>query len=99
MITVIGMVKNAADFIETYIRGNAQVADNFVHLNNMCIDCTIDILDSLSKEGYPIEIIEDNEPVYNQSVKMTKLAKYALVLNIKHQGKLLFLIKYVNCLV
>ena len=78
MITVIGMIKNAADIIETYIRANALVADNFVLLNNMCTDRTIDILNSLIREGYQIEIIDDNEPAYNQSVKMTKLAKYAV---------------------
>ena len=78
MITVIGMVKNAADVIETYIRANALVADNFVILNNMCTDRTVYILECLIKEGYQIEIIDDNEPAYNQSEKMTNLAKYAV---------------------
>lgn len=78
MVTAIGMVKNSADIIESYIRCNAMAVDNFVLLNNMCTDRTVDILKSLIEEGYKIEIIDDNETAYLQSAKMTWLMEYVL---------------------
>ena len=76
MITAIGLIKNSADIIESFIRCNANVVDNFVLLNNMSTDRTMDILDSLKKEGYQIEVIPDNIIAHTQSVKLTNLLYY-----------------------
>lgn len=75
-ITAVGMIKNAADVIETYIRANGLIVDNFVLLDNMCSDRTIFILDELKKEGFDIEIINDDMIEYKQSEKMNKLIYY-----------------------
>lgn len=72
-LTVVGMVKNSADIIETFIRGNGLYADNFVLIDNCSTDNTVNILNSLRKEGYDIEIIRDNENAYLQSMKMNIL--------------------------
>lgn len=77
MITVIGLIKNAADVIETYIRANSLIADNFVLINNFSTDRTIEILNALQNEGFNIEIIDDTKMEYLQGMKMTKLAQYA----------------------
>lgn len=75
-ITAVGMIKNAADVIETYIRANGLIVDNFVLLDNMCSDRTIFILDELKKEGFDIEIIKDDMIEYRQSEKMNRLIYY-----------------------
>lgn len=77
-ITVIGMVKNSADIIESFIRCNAIWAERFVLLNNMSTDRTREILESLIEEGFSIEIIDDNEDSYCQSEKMNKLLRYTI---------------------
>lgn len=77
-ITVIGMVKNAADIIESFIRCNSTFADNYVLLNNMSTDRTCEILSSLKEEGFDIEIIEDKESGYHQSEKMNRLLRYTI---------------------
>ncbi|MBR3308008.1 MAG: glycosyltransferase family 2 protein [Lachnospiraceae bacterium] len=76
MISVIGVVKNAADIIESMIRCNAIWADNFVLLDNMSSDRTAEILESLKKEGFPIEVLEDHEQSHLQKEKMLKLIAY-----------------------
>lgn len=67
------MVKNSADVIETCIRANGLLVDNFVILNNMCSDRTIEILEKLKLEGFDIEIIRDDTIEYTQQIKMTQL--------------------------
>ena len=47
-ITVISVVKNSADIIETFIRANGLFADNFVLVNNGSTDRTVDILNALT---------------------------------------------------
>lgn len=75
-ITAVGLIKNAADVIETYIRANGLLVDNFVLLDNMCSDRTIPILERLRQEGFDIEIIRDDIIEHNQSEKMNKLIYY-----------------------
>lgn len=77
-ITVIGMIKNAADIIETYIRANGVFADDFVLIDNSSNDNTLKIINSLVAEGYKIEVISDNENAYLQSMKMNILIRYVV---------------------
>lgn len=75
-IVAMGMIKNSADVIESFIRGNSLWADCFVLMNNMCTDRTIEILNSLIEEGFKIEIIPDDEIAYYQAEKMNALLEY-----------------------
>lgn len=75
-IIAIGMVKNSADIIESFIRCNGVWADKFVILDNMSTDRTVEILNLLKQEGYDIEIIPDEEIAYYQSEKMNVLLSY-----------------------
>lgn len=76
-ITAIGLIKNAADVIETCVRGNSWLIDQFVFLDNMSTDRTVEILESLKAEGFQIDILSDKELRYLQTSKTTKLAFYA----------------------
>lgn len=75
-ITAIGVIKNAADVIETCIRGNSWLIDQFVFLDNMSTDRTVEILHSLQAEGFNIEIINDTEIQHAQAKKMDNLCAY-----------------------
>lgn len=74
-ITVVGMIKNSADVIETYIRANGLFADKFVLIDNNSTDNTVKILEKLAGEGYQIELYNDNENAYLQSMKMNILIR------------------------
>lgn len=74
-ITVIGMIKNSADVIESFIRGNGEFADNFILIDNGSTDNTMNILNALSDEGYVIDVFNDAENAYFQSAKMNMLIK------------------------
>lgn len=74
-ITIVGMIKNSADVIETFIRANGLFADRFVLINNHSTDNTMTILSKLQDEGYEIEIYSDDENAYLQSMKMNILIR------------------------
>lgn len=74
-ITVIGMIKNSADIIESFIRGNGLFADNFILIDNGSTDNTMAILNSLSDEGFQIDVFSDDENAYFQSAKMNMLIR------------------------
>ncbi len=78
MITVISVVKNSADVIESMIRGNAAFADRFVILDNMSTDRTAEIIGKLIEEGFPVELIPDEEQSHLQKEKMRKLMGYVI---------------------
>lgn len=74
-ITVVGMIKNSADIIETFIRGNGLFADKFILIDNNSTDNTLKILNNLINEGYDISIYSDYENAYVQSMKMNILIR------------------------
>ncbi|SCY05106.1 Glycosyl transferase family 2 [Lachnospiraceae bacterium XBB2008] len=78
MITAVSMIKNSADVIETMIRGNALVADNFVIIDNSSTDRTREILASLMSEGISIEIIDDDSVSPYQKDRVNHAIKYVL---------------------
>ena len=78
MITAISMIKNSADVIETMIRGNALVADNFIIINNSSTDRTMEIITSLMSEGYSIEILNDDNVSPYQKDRINETIRYAL---------------------
>ena len=78
MITAVSMIKNAADVIETMVRGNALVADNFVIINNNSTDNTLDIITNLKKEGFEIEVLSDDNTLPYQQARVSEGIRYAL---------------------
>ena len=76
MIVVISRVKNSADIIESWVRGNSLVADKFVVIDNNSTDGTTEILTALKAEGFDIEIIEADDPFVPQRDQMNWLMNY-----------------------
>jgi glycosyltransferase involved in cell wall biosynthesis len=72
----ISMVKNEGDVIEGVVRHTLGEVDELIIADNMSTDNTRDILSRLA-ETLPIEIVDDPEPGYYQSRKMTYLANLA----------------------
>ncbi|MBR3525262.1 MAG: glycosyltransferase family 2 protein, partial [Lachnospiraceae bacterium] len=61
MIVCIGVIRNAADIIESMIRANALWADRFVFYDNMSTDRTAEIISALREEGFLVELLPDTE--------------------------------------
>lgn len=78
MITAVSMVKNSADVIETMVRGNSLVADNFVVINNASTDNTVEILSKLRGEGFSIDILDDMNISPYQKARVNEAIRYAL---------------------
>lgn len=74
----ITMVKNEADVIASTIKHMSHHCDHMIVADNQSTDGTSDILAWLRDEqGVKLTIVEDNEPAYYQSAKMTRLAEQA----------------------
>jgi glycosyltransferase involved in cell wall biosynthesis len=74
----ITMVKNEEDILEYVLKHLLEEEiDNIIVADNLSTDNTKDILLDLSRQYKNIEVLEDTEPAYYQSEKMTNLAHYA----------------------
>lgn len=69
----ISMVKNEMDIIESFVRYNVNYLDGMIILDNFSTDRTLEILQSLKKEGLPIFIIEDDTMDFDKVMKINKL--------------------------
>ncbi len=78
MITAVSMVKNSADVIETMMRGNSLVADNFVIINNSSTDNTGNILSCMREEGYQIDILSDDSISPYQKDRVGEAIRFAI---------------------
>lgn len=78
-IVGISMIKNEEDVIEQFIRHNLNYLDLLVILENGSADNTRKILELIRKEGSPVVIIDDPDPTYSQSEKMTRLMQNVAV--------------------
>ncbi|MFB3166857.1 glycosyltransferase family 2 protein [Neobacillus sp. 179-C4.2 HS] len=74
----VGMVKNEADIIESFIRYHLNIFDGIVLLDNGSTDRTVDIITQLQSEGLPIYLRHDNTLEYNQGGKTAELINYTL---------------------
>ncbi len=72
----IGMVKNEADVIEGTLRHMADEVDCLLVADNGSTDGTREILDQLELE-LRLTVVDDLDPAYYQSAKMTRLAERA----------------------
>ena len=78
MITAVSMVKNSADVIETMIRGNSPVVDNYLMINNASTDNTVAIIGALKEEGFKIELFDDENISPYQKKRINEITAYAL---------------------
>lgn len=77
MIIAVSRIKDAADVIEAFIRGNSIVVDKFIIIDNNSCDKTLEILYSLQKEGFNIDIINNFSFFTRQKNQMQTLINYA----------------------
>ena len=64
--TILSIVKNEADIIESFVRHNLQFADELFILDNGSDDHTFLILQKLQEEGLPIHLSQDATLGYQQ---------------------------------
>jgi glycosyltransferase involved in cell wall biosynthesis len=72
------MVRDEADIIEGTLRHMADEVDHLIVADNLSSDGTRDILDTLAKD-LPLTVVDDPDPGYTQSAKMSALAERAAV--------------------
>jgi hypothetical protein len=69
----VGMIKNEADIIESYVRYHLNIFDGMVLLDNGSTDRTLEILNQLQSEGLPLYLKHDNTLEFVQGEKTTEL--------------------------
>lgn len=69
----VGMIKNEADIIESFVRYHQYIFDRIVLLDNGSTDRTLEIAGSLQAEGCPLEVKRDPTLSYAQGEKTTEL--------------------------
>lgn len=72
----VSMVRNEADVIAGTLRHMADEVDHLIVADNGSTDGTREILDELARE-LPLTVVDDPDPAYYQSQKMTALAEKA----------------------
>lgn len=75
-IFCIGMFKNEADIIESFIRYHSYIFDGIVLLDNGSTDNSVQIIKKLQDEGLPVYLRTDSTIEYDQSEKTTELLYY-----------------------
>lgn len=65
------LVKNEEDIIESFVRHHAKFFSKIYLADNLSTDGTREILESLAREGLPIEIWDDFDLAHEQSRKTT----------------------------
>lgn len=76
-VVAVTMVKDEADIIETTVRNMASQVDHVLVSDNGSTDDTRPILNRLVCELENLTVLDDPEPAYMQSAKMTALARMA----------------------
>lgn len=78
MTTVmIAMVLNEEDIIEGWVRHHADEVDHLLVADNLSTDNTRPILEKLVAEGLPLTVVDDPDPAFRQSEKMSALSARA----------------------
>jgi len=70
------MMRDEADVVEGVCRHMADEVDRLIVADNGSVDGTRDLLADLARD-LPLEVVDDRDPAYLQSDKMTSLADYA----------------------
>lgn len=74
-IAVIATTKNEEDIIESFVRHNSEFCDAMFFIDNSS-DQTRNILQNLKKEGYHLDLVEENNSVYYQGSVVSAVLKH-----------------------
>ena len=77
-IIAVSMVKNEMDVVESFVRHTLSFADGILIANHDSTDRTGEILESLRREGLPIQVFPHHSIAQEQSVVMTALMRRAI---------------------
>jgi hypothetical protein len=74
-LIAVTMANNEADVVEAFVRHNLAYLDAMVVLDHCSGDATPQILRNLAAEGLPLTVLQDQERAFQQSQRITWLAK------------------------
>src|SRR5262245_7797715 len=77
-LAAVTTVRNECDIIESFVRHNVAFVDRLYILDHRSTDTTPKILRELADEGLPLDLSRDDEAVFYQGPKMTRLIKGTL---------------------
>jgi len=69
---------NEDDIVESFVRHHSTVVDHMIFLDDGSIDRTLEILDCLRDDGFPITVISNTTAYYDEVNKNTWLYRYAV---------------------
>ncbi len=72
-IAALTWARNEEDILEDFVRHTMEYVDHMIVVLHRCTDASQEILEMLQKEGFPLEIREDDSPVHRQSAALTEL--------------------------
>lgn len=73
----VGMVRDEADVLPATLAQMLSQVDAVLIADNGSTDGTRELLDAVERSGVPVRVVDDPEPAYLQSEKMTRLARLA----------------------
>jgi len=77
-IVVISTIRNESDILEAFVRYHLQIVDRMIIINHRSSDSSGHILESLIKEGLPIELTEEASLELQQGPFLTRIMKKAV---------------------
>jgi glycosyl transferase family 2 len=77
-IVVVSTIRNESDILETFVRYHAQFVDRMIIINHRSVDSSSSILESLQREGLPIEYREETSLELQQGKFLTRSMKKAI---------------------
>jgi hypothetical protein len=78
-LVVISTIRNEADILEIFVRYHLQIVDRMIIINHRSADSSVQILQSLKKEGLPLEIMEETSIELQQGLFLTRIMKKAVM--------------------
>ncbi|HUL01094.1 MAG TPA: glycosyltransferase family 2 protein [Nitrospirota bacterium] len=77
-LVVISTIRNEDDILEIFVRYHLQIVDRMIIINHRSSDSSAHILQSLKKEGLPIELAEETSLELQQGPFLTRIMKKAV---------------------
>jgi hypothetical protein len=77
-LVTISTIRNESDILEAFVRYHLQIVDWMIIINHRSNDSSMHILQSLKKEGLPIELTEETSLELQQGPFLTRIMKKAV---------------------
>ena len=77
-LVTISTIRNESDILEAFVRYHLQIVDQMIIINHRSADSSAQILQSLKKEGLPIELTEETSLELQQGLFLTHRMKKAV---------------------